>query len=491
MSYTLIIGGKLIIRAKGDIKSYAKENIEINSVKKINITGANNGVSFNKPKKGLPVEKMALAKVEFRTLAAYKGEFGFDWLRLKDNGLNLEPDYKSIIEGGYKDGISDLTKIEAYKKLKSEYKQIPVIVKAKTAGGKPSVGEYFVPYLNLFSKKFSDTITATTPPPFEATLRVLVDIGEDLDKLEFEYDKTIFTIDKPVLSDKNKTGGLVASAGATIKITCNEDITSDALGIIKVFAYPKDSGVKSKPEQLALRKLAGKIIVGKNDASQRKEQKFVLVGIKTNVTKSLTGTLIGGFTPDEKTNLCNALYQALIVPILENSPNELDVSSNPHFQTGGKYIESSNKINEDTNGFFADVKNIFLNDKDAAGVLKNNKYKTGYFTVFSLAAQVYDEAKGQIHGEQYLAGGKWKMRFLKNLLLFPNKDFCTMNHEGLHGMGLLHTHADSNPIEDSDVKYVYPNALTNPLNSTDNIMCYRDVAYTTWKWQWSIMRRNV
>ncbi|MDX6183224.1 hypothetical protein SGQ44_17830 [Flavobacterium sp. Fl-77] len=50
MSYTSNIGGKLIVKAEGDIKSYAKENIEINSAKTIKVTGAQKGVTFNKPK---------------------------------------------------------------------------------------------------------------------------------------------------------------------------------------------------------------------------------------------------------------------------------------------------------------------------------------------------------------------------------------------------------------------------------------------------------
>jgi type VI secretion system secreted protein VgrG len=488
---------------------HSDESATINSKGTTEIHGTTGNSLTNKgqSKKTAVTEEISLAMVEFRTLTTYKGEFGYDFLRLKDNGLNAEPDYESIIKGGYKDGVTDLTKTEAYTALKSEYKQIPVKRKVNAAGVTPPVGEYFVPYLNLFPKTFSDTITTTPKPPFEAKLKVILEIEENLSRLEFDYDKTIFTIDKPILSDKNKTAGIVASIDVKIKITCIKEITTDVQGEIRIYAYPKKytgtgkdkKEVKMTPsEEIIARRLAGKIVVGVNDATQRKEQKFVLVKIKTDVKKSTTGIIIGDFTPDEKTNLCNALYQALIVPVLEDSINELDVSSNADFQTGGKYVDTSDNINEDAGGFFTDVKKLFLDDKDSAGILKNDKYKTDYFTVFSLAAQVYDGAKGQIHGEKYVVGGKTKMRFLKNLLLFPNKDFCTMNHEGLHGMGLRHSHADSIPIDEADAKYVYPNAtnssiqpIADPIHSTDNVMCYRDVAYTTWQWQWIIMRNNV
>ncbi|WP_231999421.1 type VI secretion system Vgr family protein [Prevotella melaninogenica] len=64
---------------------------------------------------------ITMAMVEFRTTEEYDGSFGFDWLRVDDNGLekkghylNEEP-YDKIIEGGYNDGKTDLTKNEAYK----------------------------------------------------------------------------------------------------------------------------------------------------------------------------------------------------------------------------------------------------------------------------------------------------------------------------------------------------------------------------------------
>jgi|GEM_PF-6301465 len=56
-------------------------------------------------------ERIGFAVVYFRPLDSWNGEYGFDWLREKDNGLATanDPAYADIIEGGYKDGISDLT----------------------------------------------------------------------------------------------------------------------------------------------------------------------------------------------------------------------------------------------------------------------------------------------------------------------------------------------------------------------------------------------
>ncbi len=72
-----------------------------------------------------------------------------------------------------------------------------------------------------------------------------------------------------------------------------------------------------------------------------------------------------------------------------------------------------------------------------------------------------------------------------------------MNHEGLHGFNLKHTHRDNNPIDDPGYKFIYPNAITSnygpgdQANSTDNVMCYRDVGITTWRWQWRRLNPNM
>jgi hypothetical protein len=109
------------------------------------------------------LERIGFATVYFRPLNSWHGEYGFDWLREKDNGLAPahDPAYADIIEGGYKDGISDLTggpTGTAYAKLKTQYQALPVAPNTFPAGGYAPT-QYFVPYLTLFSKEFVDTYT--------------------------------------------------------------------------------------------------------------------------------------------------------------------------------------------------------------------------------------------------------------------------------------------------------------------------------------------
>ena len=232
--------------------------------------------------------------VEFRPTSTYDGNFGFDWLRVDDNKLkeqslySEEQPYDSIIEGGYGDGKTDLTggkNGSAYKKLKSEYKMIVVNMQDKSDGSKRTK-EYFVPYLSIYPKSYVDTLTNTDQkikPLFEAELALLVDIGVDeIDSLEFKYDKSIFDLDKVKLQDTKRTAaGKQFSMDKTIKITCKKEIPDLSSGEISVYAYPKDAKGKPAAEREAMRSLAGKIQVLPNGKEQRKKQKFVLICVKT------------------------------------------------------------------------------------------------------------------------------------------------------------------------------------------------------------------
>ena len=100
MSYISNVGGKLTVTAKGNIKSYAKENIEINSAKTISIKGVKKGVSFGKPKM-IPVYVDDRCMVSFRPKDNWNGNnYGFDWVRTGDTKIKGDTYYKNII-GNY------------------------------------------------------------------------------------------------------------------------------------------------------------------------------------------------------------------------------------------------------------------------------------------------------------------------------------------------------------------------------------------------------
>ena len=511
---------KIDIEAKRT-KLHGKEKALLHSDKEaiVNSTGTtkmhgaegNSLTNTAKEIEASPTDSIALATVYFRPLLSWKGEFGFDWLREKDNGLAdpNDPAYDSIIEGGYKDGLSNLTPGTggtAYAQLKTEYENIPITRKPIPAGATSAAtmpsSNYCVPYLTLFSEHFVSLMPATliNKPVYQADLKILVDIEEEIDKLEFDYDNTLFIIDKIILQDKSKTTGLVNSADNTIKIKCIKDLDSDKE--IRIYVYPKGSTVKTSAEQLLERKLAGKIIVLRNDSTVRKNQKFVLVPVQTNITGTRS---LGRFTAGEQERLQYGLYQSLITSELENG-QLLDLSSDTKFKlltdssgnkTYGEYIyrntsgditKTDGNIYEDKAGIFDYIKNLYLS--------QNPQY-TNYYTIFCFKENTYDSFFDPLSGRGAAVPGQVQDVKIKNVFLFNGilgsaRAIDTISHEGLHGLGLHHTHIDNTPIPESDRKYVFANGNNNLTNSTDNIMSYgRKVKKSTWKWQWDILRKNV
>lgn len=437
-----------------------------------------------------PVNKKIPLKcmVQLRPPDTWNGEYGFDWLRIGGAGeMAGEEVYKDIIIGGVKaTGIvggktavtqeythtivpPETVSTEDYLALKKEYKTIDTEIKSAPQDLK----EYFVPYLNLFPKG-----TAGTPtPPFEAELKVIITIAiDDVDKIEMEYateDKKYFEL-KYDFKDKAKT--TKKASADTVKITCLKEFSSDQE--IDIKAYPK--GWKAKSDAT----LAGRIIVCRNDASMRKELKFVLVKVKTKIT---TIENSGSFTASDKDNLTNSLFQALIIATMEDGP-DLDLTADAKFKivtnaggtkTYGNFIykktsaadtNNDGGIYEDAPGsaMFKYLQTLFLNKPG------NEKYKTGkYFTVFSINELTYDPGTiGQIESVG-----------VHNLVLFPGRKVTTCAHEGLHGLGLQHTHKDG--ALEPERKYIFIK------RKTDNVISYADTRKSTWRWQWDILRANV
>ena len=193
-------------------------------------------------------EPRAKCMVCFRPLDSYKGEFGFDWLRVEDNGFEKEPPYKYTIEGGYKDGISDYSKEEAFEVLKNEYKKVLIWGFGLSDTGvvlNTGFGEYYAHYLNLFPKPYSDKVRnfALLPnPPYEAELEVLVEIKDaDVEEIKLEYNSNIFSIDGQDTFSLNDKAicPLQLSANGTIKITCKKEVRTRLDGEICAYAYFK------------------------------------------------------------------------------------------------------------------------------------------------------------------------------------------------------------------------------------------------------------
>ncbi|MFK7002186.1 zinc metalloprotease [Flavobacterium oreochromis] len=205
-----------------------------------------------------------------------------------------------------------------------------------------------------------------------------------------------------------------------------------------------------------------------------KEQKFVLVRVKTNINGSL-GT--GTFNPSEKINLFNSLYQSLVFPKI-NGEEILDLTTNDDFKlvgsTGlrGKYIDPSGNVirTEPT-----------LNQKmrELLRTQTSNSFSNCFF-VFC-----FDELANNTS-----TMGRVEDIGKKSVVLYRGRDDYTLNHEALHGLGLFHTHKDGS-ITNQNQKYTFIHAFTDATKATDNIMTYQPDGKTTWQWQWKIIKKSI
>jgi hypothetical protein len=486
--------------SKGNFEKHEEVEIftkkyESNVGGKASLTATGNK-NFGTPSNPPLVNTITDVVVEFRTKqTGYNGEFGFDWLRIDDGTLTTEKAYEVCIQGGYeapngraphRDANTIFEPGEAFKALQKEYKQISIARTTTTAT------KYYVPWLNLFPKAESDaTVVATgmPKPPFEAELRMLIDVEgiDPPDQIRIVFNAKYFTIDGKDGTDANpvlitdKSVGAKREAPTTIKVRCIDEFDADQE--IKVYSYPKDSLAKPLATQMVLRKLAGKIIVGANlnkpkvgstpAVNNRKKQKIVLVKVKTNVSGTIE---IKSFDPIEKTNLQNALYQALVFGDIKDKDSIgndiiLDVSRDVNFQTGGKYIAGGGILRTEP------TLNSYMRTLFNANTA--NAY-TDCFYVFMFG----------INDSSNNVGGRVEDIGKKSVVLYKGRDNFTLNHEVLHGLSLYHTHADG-VIDKPNQKYVYTHASVDATKATDNIMSYQPDGKTSWHWQWKILRKKI
>jgi hypothetical protein len=468
MSYTSNIGGKLIVKAKGDIKSYAKENIEINSAKTIKITGAKKGVSTGKPKM-IPIYINDKCLVSFRPKDNWNGDdYGFDWVRVGDTKIKGDTNYKNII-GKYgsvyasQGGVLTQSNSE-FSKLMSKFNPHTFYVKDKN--GKKKALNYCVPWLCLYPQKIIKQIKqkdGTTKPTevnsgyknTTAVLRTILKIDKKPEKLELEYDNKLFKITNPVFPLS------IGTHEIDMTITCLKEFSNNQP--IKVVAtYKNAKGVLEKS-------LAGKLNVIKNKDRYKVDVLFVQVSTDIGGGKKI------GQPNGRDTELKKYFNQGLVNPSFKTVTLDLSADIDPI---------TKKQTNRKTN---------FINASSAIGGVNpnipNGAVDDIYKFLNSELYKSYDKTKYQNHYKIYFinesAGGLYGI----GRSIDKNDDFrtilvykigftdSTVAHETLHSMGLYHTF-DNN----SD--------FTFEINKTDNIMDYSDTAsppipvISLYHWQW-------
>ena len=434
------------------------------------------------------------AVVEFRPFQLGIS-FGFDWFRIGDYGDNafsniILPVESLLLESDWQEHHSNLVSLER------EYDRMRMMDAHMT---------YYVPYLTLFPEKYSTDIKDEEKPPYTAELKMSLMVIKDLEKIEFDFDETLFSItiggeERKDLPKDYLTRCKKDFLPETLCISCHtgaEDGFSEKKEI-KVWAYLKDdTGLSSETMK---RKLAGKIIVLPNNKSHREEKNVVFVKVKTDIEDTKTYPKSNNGVQDKEiSRLKKALYQSLTYAETEKYSDVLDLTDNNDFKIikeGGKEVfgkfiyqkgvtQVPNDINKndttdrrlfiDHSEFFPTLRQLFLD------LPENTKHKD-HIIVFYFEESAYDTFTFP-NGRKLMTSGSTGGGRKKTIAIFIDHYDDTLAHEILHACGLVH------PFDEQS-KHRFQKYMT------DNIMDYRKdtsepFKTLTWAWQWKIVNRKL
>jgi hypothetical protein len=550
--------------------------------------------------------------IEFRPLNTWRGEFGFDWLRVYegkssrqipshidatgwrfDHLNNYEKPYidgasgaaqgypllpyplttpnaaprerptlpsdpppvpgVGMVIGAHKSLLEQMPPADARRRIGNEYIRMPI---ARPGPLSYRLDTYFVPYLNLFPEQdasgaplggqalppnprlaFSppappSPTPAPPPPPIaltppvrrcEAELQVLYDIkNQKPGKIAIEYDPTLFAItgsgsSSPKAGSTNVHEYIIPDSqygitpatyqdsvkvAETIRIKCLREIGTLFQPDYKlnVVAYP------ANPQPGDGGTVVGMLNVCGNSAIFRKEIKIALVKVITNIGQT-SATQTGVFNMDEVNALYHTLHQALITPDIISKDEQgndyiLDLTNDPKFHAArgrAGFIRPGPRNSNiahliDPRGFKSHLLNAFKSQLAAKGL----NAITDRFLVFAFDenATVGGIAFSNGVNERIVHNGSTvrinQIYWLPATAIFTRRSTGVLAHEQLHALTLRHTHSDwdatptrSVPIT-PNCKYIFP------YKATTNVMSYNHRnMYSTWRWQWEIMRRNV
>ncbi|OCA76701.1 hypothetical protein BBI01_22065 [Chryseobacterium artocarpi] len=428
MSRLRIVKGKITEKIEGDYNLYSESNIVYNAAETVSNKGVDKGVSYGKPSNPPSSQIKVKCLVEFRPHGNWKGEFGFDWIRMGDSGLVGDKHWVKDILGKHYTN-SNLNVVTPYtnswtdffKKWSSMYDNLLNSFKKLQINWKSTKGNPFF---------YRVPVIAIVPNENIAKLSLKIEIQEIPKKLEIKpqkentgliFNKTIIPIKK---GKYNLYNFLTIKASKPLK----EDIYVDVLADDEV---------------------CGQFKVLANDNNHIKKINVIIVPVKTKL-----GAVpkIGKMVSDGDSFFRQNLIQSLIKPNIRYLIKPLDLSTTPTFKN--RY--SRNGVIFSSDGSL-DGSNIEMLD-----YLDNELNRTypGRYTNFYKLYFLLDAYPDPVNSNLVTQG-------FSNLntmhgVFFNYHDRSTISHETFHAMGLAHTFDGIKAA----AKYTYK------AQQTDNIMDY-------------------
>lgn len=386
MSRTRIVKGKIFEVVENDLHYYSEASIT-ESASGVYAEQGGEGISHSgDPGSPPPSPTLSKCAVFFRPTKEWKGEFGFDWIRVGDSKMETDVPYNGII-GEY--GLIYATEKGA--KFTADPKKYNSILKHYSTFSVYK-GTYYVPNmtLNVGEQAILDTITH---------------VEEKADKLHYVYNTDVFE--------------LTIMKQFTVKKGINHDDRALIIKCKKSFSSPETIRVIATKNKLMEKVGEIKILPNNNN----KNINIVIIPVENN-------GYIGHFIPNEQQVLINALKQSYINPLIEAYKTPINVDStwfNFWFKSGEKLNKSS-------------IVSIHSHLDNAFYKIKGNKEKySKYYRVYMLKG-----ADIALNGEaDHIDTPN------SSVVVFDRprngRSVSTMAHELLHAMGLYHTFDNDSP----------------------------------------------
>jgi hypothetical protein len=389
MSYTLFVEGKITETTGGEHNVFSDKIISFNANGVITQTGEENGVSFNTPLNAPPPPPTPLTAkciVQFRPRSNWKGEFGFDWFRIGDTGLNGDTNYETLIGQYYTKVHTDPTTVknrngnlwtpffktdpqpaaftgsDRLSRLKSLYGEFTYSL-ANDSSGNPVNKKYYKPILALFPRVPDPANPRRVIEPGEAELELYLEFQEingkvvKPDKIIFEMDNVLMDANHPLVHiDKHTLLQKDLSKKINIKITCTASFSTDKEIKVGAVTLDETGQVRTKLSAGVLRMIA---------PDKRTTKEVVIVTVYTSA---------GEGSKKDLDILKKNLKQALITTnITEQAANATGVVGKVLIDVSNP---TNNHLNINFNTEFRVTRNNILNKSGGAHALNLQNYLT-------------------------------------------------------------------------------------------------------------------
>lgn len=394
--------------------------------------------------------------VYFRPHDKWKGEFGFDWVRMGDSGQKGDIWFGKIMGRYYKESsFSTLftktnewsnhfkKELDMYDRKLRLYTSLQI--NWKSVKGKPYL--YPIPMLTLLKDK-------------TATFNLKLEINEKPKKLTFEFandDATDYLkLNKNSITDIRE-GKYTLYSQLTIKC-------------VKEFEEMQILYVKADDE------ICGAIKIHPNSSEFRKNINVVFVIVKTNINGKIEyGVPFGSAKQVFKNHLNQALVIPNIVPsvILDCTGN--DFRNKFCKRKGSKYIFTPPKGKE--------LKNYLeLKFKD-----QHKNISSDYYKLFFIGEENIQKNE---YGNEYKVNG-FSFEDSKFGVYFKGHNESTIAHEIMHAMNLPHTFAS---VDKGTLlaKFTYQAGQTNNIMDYSHWSSFENKPrITTYHWQWKVLNPKI